>query len=108
MFPFTRYRPTAEVLTKGMQGYNRRMELHLSPELELKLEKLATETGRPKNDLLGDVLSGYFDELTQVREMLNSRYNDVKSGRVKPLDGETFFKDLRQREQELLKRRSPQ
>ncbi len=48
-----------------------------------------------------------FDELAQVRGMLDSRYDDIKSGRVKAIDGEAFFESLRQREDELLKKRSP-
>jgi hypothetical protein len=39
--------------------------------------------------------------------MLDSRYDDIKSGRVMPVDGEAFFESLRQREDELLKNRSP-
>jgi hypothetical protein len=31
----------------------------------------------------------------------------IKSGRVKPIDGEAFFEELRQLESELFKRRSP-
>ncbi|MGA3053367.1 MAG: hypothetical protein ABSD63_04105 [Candidatus Korobacteraceae bacterium] len=38
-----------------------------------------------------------------LRGMLDSRYDDIKSGRVKPIDGEAFFETLRQREDELLK-----
>jgi hypothetical protein len=30
--------------------------------------------------------------------MLDNRYDDIKSGRVKPFDGEAFFERLRQRE----------
>ena len=30
-------------------------------------------------------MAGYFDELARSREMLNSRYDDLKSGRVKPI-----------------------
>ena len=82
------------------------MEVHLSPELEAKLEQLATETGRAKNELLQDVVASYFDELAQIREMLDARYADIKSGKVKPVDGPAFFADLRQREEELLKQRS--
>lgn len=33
-------------------------------------------------------MEGYFDELAQTREMLNSRYDDLKSGRVKPIPGD--------------------
>jgi len=37
----------------------------------------------------------------------SSHYDDIKSGRVKPIDGEAFFDGLRQREDELLKQRNP-
>ena len=80
------------------------MEVHFTADLQAKLDKLATETGRPTGELVEDVVAGYFDELAQAREMLNSRYDDLKSGRVKPIDGEAFFESLRQREDELLKK----
>ena len=38
--------------------------------------------------------------------MLDGRYNDIKNGRVTPVDGEAFFDNLRQREDELLKKRN--
>jgi hypothetical protein len=34
--------------------------------------------------------------------MLDSRYDDLKSGRVKPIDGEEFFDGLRRHENDLL------
>ena len=84
------------------------MEVHFAPDLQAKLDKLATETGRPPGELVEDVVAGYFDELVQTRDMLNSRYDDLKSGRVKPIDGEKLFEGLRCREDELLKKHSPQ
>ncbi len=84
------------------------MDVHLAPDLEAKLNALATETGRATDELVQDVIAGYFDELAQVRATLERCYDDIKSGRVKPIDGEAFFESLRQREDELLKRRSPQ
>jgi len=51
-------------------------------------------------------MAGYLKELSETREMLDSRYDDIKGGRVKPIDGEAFFEGLRQREEERLKRRS--
>jgi hypothetical protein len=54
-----------------------------------------------------DAMAGYLQEVTQVRQILDSRYDDIKSGRVKPVEGEVFFESLRQREDELLKNRSP-
>ncbi len=38
----------------------------------------------------------------------HGRYDDIKSGRMKPIDGEAFFENLRQREDELLAQRRPE
>ena len=81
------------------------MEVHFAPDLQDKLDKLAAETGRPPGELVEDVVAGYFDDLAPTREMLDSRYDDLKSGRVRPIDGEAFFESLRQREDELLKKK---
>ena len=83
------------------------MEVHFTPDLEKKLNELAAKTGRGADELVQDVVAGYVDELASVREMLDGRYDDLKSGRVKPVDGEAFFEQLRQREDERLKH-SPQ
>jgi len=45
-------------------------------------------------------MTGYFAELTQVRNMLDGRYDDIKSGRAKPIDGEETFARLRQKSQD--------
>ena len=73
------------------------MEVHLTPEMEAKLEKLAAETGRGKDDLVQDAMAGYLEEIAQAREMLDRRYEDVKNGKVKPEDGEEAFARLRQK-----------
>ena len=83
------------------------MEVHFTPELEKQLNELAAKTGRGADELVQDVVAGYVDELASVREVLDGRYDDLKSGRVKPVDGEAFFEQLRQREDERLKH-SPQ
>ena len=36
-------------------------------------------------ELVEDAVAGYVDELARTRDMLNSRYDDLKSGRVKPI-----------------------
>jgi len=61
------------------------MEVYFNPDLQAKLDKLATESGRSTGELVEDVVAGYFDELARTRDMLNSRYDDLKSGRVKPI-----------------------
>lgn len=83
------------------------MEVHLKPETESRLHELASKSGRPTDDLIEDAMAGYLAEVVEVRNMLDSRYDEIKSGRVKPIDGEAFFDSLRQREDELLKQRSP-
>jgi len=82
------------------------MEVHFHPETEKKLRDLAAQGGRGTPDeIVQDVVEGYFDELARTRETLNSRYDDLKSGRVKPIPGdevEAYF-----REKSAAARRSP-
>jgi hypothetical protein len=94
--------------TEFLHMYPQDMEVYFTPDVEAKLNALATETGRRVDEVVQDALAGYFEELTQVRTMLDSRYDDVKSGQVQPMDGEAFFESLRQREEALLKKHSPQ
>lgn len=79
------------------------MEVQLKPELARKLTDLAAKTGRGPHELLEDAIP-YLEELAAVREMLDGRHDDLKSGRVMSIDGEQFFESLRKREEELLKR----
>jgi predicted DNA-binding protein len=76
------------------------MEVHLSPETESRLNELASQSGRPTDDLVEDAMAGYLAEVAEVRHMLDCRYDDIKSGRVKPIDGEEAFERLRRKSQE--------
>ena len=74
----------------------KRMEVHLTPDVEKKLIDLAGQSGRATDELLQDALVGYLDELVQTREMLDRRYDELKSGRVKPIAGdevEAYFRE---------------
>jgi predicted transcriptional regulator len=73
------------------------MEVHFRPETESRLQEIASKSGRAPNDLIEDALAGYLQELAQVREMLDGRYDDLRSGRVKPVDGEEAFASLRRK-----------
>src|SRR5262245_48749232 len=95
---------TPAFLLRTLKG----MEVHFTPDIEAKLHAPATETGRAADEFVQDALAGYLEELAQVRSMLDRRYDDIKSGRVKPIDGEAFFERLRQREEALLKKPTPQ
>ncbi len=64
------------------------VEVTFTPETEKKLADLAAQSGRGTAELVQDMVEGYFDELAQTREMLDGRYDDLKSGRVKPIPGD--------------------
>ena len=76
------------------------MDVHFRPETESRLQELADKTGRPANDLVEDAMAGYLQELGGVREMLDSRYDDLKAGRVKAIDGEQAFAGLRRKSEQ--------
>jgi hypothetical protein len=81
------------------------MEVHFAPDVEKNLHDLAAQSGRGPDELVQDALAGYLDNLDQTRNTLNSRYDDLKSGRVKPIPGdeiEAYF-----REKSAAARRSP-
>jgi predicted DNA-binding protein len=84
------------------------MEVRFKPETESRLNELASQSGRATDDLVEDAMAGYLAEVTEARQMLDRRYDDIKSGRVKPIDGEEFFETVRRREDELLKQRKSQ
>ncbi len=63
------------------------MEVRFKPETESRLNELAAKTGRAPDDLVEDAMAGFLAELADVRQRLDSRYDEIKSGRVKPVDG---------------------
>jgi len=67
------------------------MLVHLKPETESRLQELAATTGRAPDELVEDAMAGYLLELGQGRSILEGRYDEIKSGRVKPMDGEEAF-----------------
>jgi hypothetical protein len=72
------------------------MEVHFAPELQAKIYQLVIQTGRAPDKLLEDAMAGYVAELAETRDMLDSRYDDLKSGRVKPIPGdevEAYFRE---------------
>jgi predicted DNA-binding protein len=71
------------------------MVVRLKPETESRLQELSATTGRAPDELIEDAMAGYLAELSQIRTTLDSRYDDLKSGKVKPVDGEEAFKRIR-------------
>jgi hypothetical protein len=70
------------------------VEVHFAPDVQAKLEQMAREAGRPSDEILADAVTGLFDELAETREVLNRRHDDLKSGRVQPIDGEEAYRRL--------------
>ena len=74
------------------------MEVRVSDHgLEKQLADLAASTGRAPDELVQDALFAYFAELTQVSDSLDRRYDDLKTGRVQPIDGEQALTRLHKR-----------
>jgi predicted transcriptional regulator len=73
------------------------MVVRLKPETESKLQELAATTGRKPEELVEDAMAGYLAELADVRKMLDNRYDDLKIGRVAPVDGEEAIDRLRRK-----------
>jgi hypothetical protein len=73
------------------------MEVHFAPETE-KLKDLALRSGRRTADeLVQQVVEGYFEELAETRQTLDSRYDDLESGKVKPIPGDEVAAHLREK-----------
>jgi predicted transcriptional regulator len=75
--------------------YSSRMEVHVTPETAKKLNDLATTSGRAPEEIVEDALASYLEEVASLQKTLDGRYDDLKSGRVKPIDGEEAFRRLR-------------
>jgi predicted transcriptional regulator len=70
------------------------MEIQFAPDIQAKIDQLILETGRSPKDLFEDAFAGYEVELAETRQMLDSRYDDIASGRVQLIDGEEVFARL--------------
>jgi hypothetical protein len=73
------------------------MEVHFAPELQAKIDQLVNETGCAPEKLIEDAMAGYFADLVQTRDMLDSRYEDLKSGRVKPISRNEVIAHFREK-----------
>lgn len=82
------------------------MELNLAPDVQAKLDQFAHATGRPPEEVVADALAGYYDEIAAAREMLERRYEEMKSGDVEGIDGEEAYRILMERT-EAQRRRKP-
>ena len=73
------------------------MEVQVTAETAKRLKDLSATSGRAPEDIVEDALAGYLEEVVSVGKTLDSRYDDLKSGRVKPIDGGEAFTKLREK-----------
>jgi len=76
------------------ESYASDMEVELKPETEAKLDRLASETGRSRSDFVEAALEGYLDELLQLRQTLDRRYDELITGRAKAIPSDEAFARL--------------
>jgi len=79
---------------RSNSSYSKAMEVHFAPELQSRIDQLVIETGRSADSLLEDALAGYVPELSNTRKLFDRRYDDLKGGRTKLMDGEEAFARL--------------
>ena len=91
-------------MSEGKIG-SKNMSLEIKPDQEAKIAALAAKTGRDKAEVLEEVIDSYFDELADVREMLDKRYDRFKAGQVKELTPEQLREDIERRKREFLRQR---
>jgi predicted DNA-binding protein len=75
--------------------YHKTMEVQFAPDIEKRLHDLAAQSGCAAAELLQDAVLAYLNETADTQKMLDSRYDDLKSGRVQPIDGEEAFSRLK-------------
>ena len=63
--------------------------------------ELSATTGRPPDELVEDAMAGYLAEVAEIRSTLDRRYDEIKDGSVKPIDGEEAFRSIRSRSEHL-------
>lgn len=73
------------------------MEVVFSAEVQEQLERMARESGRTEQELVEDAVRGYLRDLAEVREMLDSRYDDVVNGTVETLSAEEVEEYFREK-----------
>lgn len=73
------------------------MEITFTPEIEEKLNEMAVQSGVTADELVQDAVAGMIEEMAGTREMLDRRYDEIKSGKVKLIPGDEVFARMRER-----------
>jgi hypothetical protein len=73
------------------------MEVHFAPDLQARIDQLVIETGYAPDKLVDDAMALYIAEVAETRQMLNDRYDDLKSGKVKPVSRDELLAHFREK-----------
>ncbi|MDX2223141.1 MAG: hypothetical protein SFV21_10355 [Rhodospirillaceae bacterium] len=76
---------------------NSDMNIRVSDDLARRLADLAAATGRAPDAVAEEALAGYLDEIAELRERLDRRFDDAASGRVSAIDGDAALASLQAR-----------
>ena len=71
--------------------------MQFDPELQARIDQLVIETGYAAEKLAEDAMAGYVAELAATREMLDSCYDHLKIGRVKPVPRDELVSHFREK-----------
>jgi predicted DNA-binding protein len=82
------------------------MEIHLESDLESRLKEHAEQSGSTPDEFVAGLVEGYFEEVAQLREMVERRWEAYQSAETKPIDGEEAFRMLRERALERIRQQS--
>ncbi|MEP7354731.1 MAG: hypothetical protein ABI824_15995 [Acidobacteriota bacterium] len=73
------------------------MEVQFDLALQAKIDDLCQRSGCSATDLIQDAVEAYVDDLAMTRRTLDSRYDDIKSGKVKMIPAEEVWTHFREK-----------
>lgn len=73
------------------------MDVQFENDLQNKLDEFAHQSGRPAGELVQEAVAGWLDELAATNSVLDSRYDEISSGKVKLSPGDEAYARLHER-----------
>jgi hypothetical protein len=71
------------------------MDVHFNPRCSDEARADGARNRTPTDKLVETVVADFFEGLAFTRDTLDRRYDDLESGRVKPIPGDEVFARLR-------------
>lgn len=72
------------------------MEVTFSPDVQARLDQLAQDCGVSSADWVQRAIEDRLAEVAETRAILDARYDEMVSGRVKAIPGDQVFAELRE------------